>query len=454
MGCSMLGVFLALAVAIGPEAASPEDSALVSRLGSTRYVERESAEAALIGRGRAALPALRAATGHRDLEVRVRVGAILRQVERSLVLQPTPILLDFRDAPLADVLRRVDERSDLHLAVAARDSAWSGRKVTLEDPAPLPFWSAIDRLREAGRLSYTLVAPPEPGQRDGSFVFQDEPALLPEFVSDSGPFRSQLASIAYQSEMSLSRPRPAAAGSDNASSGGGAGAARPNRQMYLQLLVAAEPRLAITQDGPVRLLEAVDERGQSLVPTETSTMLSRSSGYFGMNPTPQVRLRVDLSRPEEPGRRIARIRGSVPVMVSARMPEPLVVPLAEPLGRVHRNADATLVVRAIRAARGDQPAAVELTLRGDPGQEPPDDERADHAFAKTDVPRQQLEVLDARGNPLAWFPSATQYSSDETRLTLTVPAQGAPGLPATIRYHGIVRIPTEVAFEFRDVPMP
>ncbi len=444
----MLGVFLACAVLLGSDATPAEDSALVARLGSPRFAERESAEAALLGRGRSALQALRAAADHRDVEVRVRVAALLRQVERSLVLQATPVRLDFRDVPLGEVLRRVHERSDLNFAVASQDDpSWSGRRVTLEGPTPLPFWAAVDRLCEAGRLRFQPGSPPIPGQRDDAFVLQDEPAAGVDFVSDSGPFRAQLASIAYQSEVLLGRPRPIPAGPS--------GDGRPERQMYCQLVVAAEPRLAITQDGPVRLLEAVDERGQSLIPSGVSATLSHSSAYFGMNPTPLVRLRVDLARPDEPGRRIARFRGVVPMMVSARKPAPLVVPLSAPAGRVHRNEDVALVVREVRLARGDQPAAIELALSPSQDQAPTrDDDQPDQIPSSTDVPQQQIEVLDARGNSLAWFPSATRYSGRETRLTLTVPSQGSPALPATIRYHGITRVSTEVGFEFRDVPMP
>ena len=454
----MLGVFFALAVMIGPETRLIEDSALVARLGSPRYAERESAEAALTGRGRAALPALRAAASHRDLEVRTRVAAILQHLENSLVLQATPILLDFRGRPLTDVLRQINERSGLNLQVASReDPSCSSRRVTLEASSPLPFWEAVDRICEAGRLRTTLGSSPDPGHQDDAFVFQDEAAASPGVVSDCGPFRVQLTNIAYQSEISLNRPRPVLALSGGPATPAVDPAAEfsANRQMYLQLLMAAEPRLAITQDGPVRLDEAVDDRGHSLIPPRVTASLSHSSGYFGMNPTPSVRLRVDLARPDDAGRRIVRLKGVIPLMVATRKPGPLVVSLSIPTGRVHRNEDVALVVREVRDPRGDQPAVIELILDAAQGPSRPtlDDDR-DLIPSRTDVPHQQLEVLDARGNSLAWFPSATTYAGNETRLTLTIPSSGSTAVPATIRYHGIIRASTEVAFEFRDVPMP
>ena len=37
-------------------------------------------------------------------------------------------------------------------------------------------------------------------------------------------------------------------------------------QFYAQVQVSAEPRLSLSQHGPLRIVEAVDDRGQSLLP--------------------------------------------------------------------------------------------------------------------------------------------------------------------------------------------
>ncbi len=425
------------------ELAEAGDAALVARLGSTRYADREAAEAALIGRGPAALPTLRASADHRDLEVRTRVATILRQVEQAALFGPTMVTLDDRDVPLGRAIDRINARAGLSVAVASPlDAPWVARRVSIESAAPVPFWSAIDRICEAGGLGQDLalaLADPRPGR----FLLHDGPGSPAGLISDSGPFRVQLASVAYQSELFLSRP------------GSSGVIPAPSRQMYLQLLVAAEPRLAITQDGPAVLREAIDDRAQSLIPASPTIVLSHSSGYFGMNATPLVRLRVDLARPDEAGKRIVRLRGAVPVAVSARKPLPLIVPLDAPAGRVHRNGDTELVVHEVRAARGDQPSAIELSIiaPGDPSATPADDQvKADPAKAGN-LP-QQLEILDARGEILPWFPATTAYAGNETRSTLILSSQSPTGVPATIRYHGIIRGTTEVAFEFRDIPMP
>ena len=90
----MLGVKVMLLMLLGqvPEGqAKPNE--LVSRLGANRYAEREAASVALEGVGRPALPALRAARGSRDPEVRNRATGLVQRIEGSLLTQPTRIRL-------------------------------------------------------------------------------------------------------------------------------------------------------------------------------------------------------------------------------------------------------------------------------------------------------------------------------------------------------------------------
>src|SRR5258708_28053691 len=89
----MLGATLALVVVVLGCAPDPTD--LVNQLGSPRYALRESAEGELARLGRAALPALRAAKDSKDPEIRTRVTALLARIENSLLLQSTPVSLDF-----------------------------------------------------------------------------------------------------------------------------------------------------------------------------------------------------------------------------------------------------------------------------------------------------------------------------------------------------------------------
>jgi hypothetical protein len=75
-----LGVWLWLALAAPPVADSPEAHRLVVVLGHDDYVVRERADAALRKLGIKALPAVRAARNHADVEIRYRARRILEEL--------------------------------------------------------------------------------------------------------------------------------------------------------------------------------------------------------------------------------------------------------------------------------------------------------------------------------------------------------------------------------------
>jgi len=451
----MLGAILGLVVVAGLPA-TLDPAALVGDLGSPRYLQREAAEAALARLGRNALPSLRAARDARDPEVRVRASAILARIEGTLLVQPTPIAFDFHAAPIGEVLRSINLQTGITLKLdPADDPAWADTRVTLRTAEPLPFWKGVDSLCEAGRLHYGFGVQPPSGRRESVFPLYSGFAPPPEPVWDSGPFRTQLASVHYQSEIQLSQARPS-----TVREGGGQPTDEPAiprsvaiRQFYLQFLLAAEPRLSITQNGSPRVIEAVDDRGKSLlIPAEQVTAL-HSSGYFGMNPSPLVRFRVDLAYPETAGRRIGRLRGVMPVIAATRKPDPLLVPVPQAIGKTFRSDDVELTVRDIRAATDDQGTTIELTLRSLGGAGAVGSE-VDPMAARLESPQQQLEILGADGEPLGWFPSGSLFDGEETRLTLSLMSRGEASKPAIIAYHGMTRLATEVPFEFRDVPIP
>ena len=455
----MLGATLALAVVVLGQPPSPDPTALVSRLGSLRYAQREAAGAELTKLGRAALPALLSAQHANDPEIRARVSAILDGLERSSLVEPTSIAFDFQDVPIAEAIKKINEQTGLSLTLSPEERpASSGRLLTFRSKGPLPFWKAIDGLCASGRLHYAPMGQSSLGQRDGTFALYEGLSPATEPVSDSGPFRVHLTSVHYQSEIHLAQPRPIVViRGDRPISPDDAPRDRtdPSKQFYLQLLVAAEPRLSITQNGPVKLNSAIDDRGRSLLIPANSGLFQHTAGYFGINPSQAVRLRVDLNYPQEPAHRIGVIKGTIPVIVATRKPNPIEVALASAWGKTFRNDEIELTVRDTRAARNNQPPTIELTIRplGNPIA-PLDAGEGEPLAYRAESPQNQIEILDAQGKVISWFPSGSFYTGEETRLTLTLLSRGVPPVPATLRYHGIIRAPSEVSFEFRDIPIP
>jgi hypothetical protein len=463
-------VVVALVVGQGPvegrKPAGPDE--LIVRLGSPRYAEREAAAAELEKVGRLALPALTAKREHRDLEVRSRVNALIARIEGSLLLEATPVVLDYDNVPVGEAVAAIARRSDIPIAVVP--GAAAARRVTIRSDRPEPFWSAVDRLADAADLGYSLGASSVSGGRDQPLMLSPAVARLPGPVSDHGPFRVNLMSLHTQRDVSF----VGRAGVQGPMIPGMAMATPPPNvttgpdglaileQFTVRLQAAAEPRLALQQVGPLKLTTAVDELGQSLVPpapppgpTNGSMMIHYNSASPGT-----LQLQAALRRPASPGRVIRLLRGAIPVTVVTRRAEPLVIPLDAAAGKTFRNDDATLVVHDLKPMNPNAgpatPYTLELSITARPTRtaatpEPPPG--FDTWMPRADLGTLQLEVLDASGRPINWFVSESRPDGEEHRVSLTTNGGGS-GPPATLRYFGTIRANAEIPFEFRDVPMP
>lgn len=466
-------VLIVLGLAATPQAASPRPEDLIARLGSPRYADREAAAAELERLGRLSLPALMAWREHRDLEVRSRVKALVAKIEGALLLEPTPVALDFDDRPLGEVVSSIARRSDLPVALGPNTPI--ARRITLRAERPVPFWTAIDRLADVADLGYALPTLSAPNARDRPLLLAPSTPRPPGLMSDHGPFRVNLMSLHYQRDLSFVGN---AAGMPNRMPGMMMGIVPPvppnmttspdgrliNEQFYVRLQAAAEPRLALRQVGVLKVASAVDDLGQSLVALPTPDAPNtggRMVVNYGMTTTGPLNFQVTLRRPESPGRIIRLLRGSIPASVSTRRPNPLSIPLDGAAGKSFRNEDAAVVIHDARPAApnagANGPVNIELSVIPEASRAataPPEPApELDPFLQRTDIGPLQIELIDASGRLVNWYLSTSQQNGDETRLTLTS-TPGPGGAPVALRYFGTVRANTEIPFEFRDVPMP
>ena len=399
-----------------------------------------------------------------DPEVRDRAAHVLARIEGALLVEPTLVRLDFDDVPLGDAVTAINRQGGLRLTLAPEVPAlWAHRRLTAHSNAPLPFWKAVDALCAAGELHYVFGGPSDLDSSEPGFALFDGAAPLAGRFDDRGPFRVQLVSLHAQSEVHLAgepgAPLGVARGGSMAPAAGDPGVAI--RQFYLQLLVGAEPRLTLAPGGPVRVLEAIDDRGRSLVAPSRGEIIERGAGYQGLGSSPLVHLRADLAYPEGPAGRLKKVKGVIPLVVSTRRPEPLSFGVADAAGRTFRQGGVALTVGEIRPAGGEQPSTIELTVRllrdastGGGGDDGDGDGGEDPDAVRSLITPDRLEVLDADGRTIPWFPSSTIHDGEVAHLVLTLIDHKGPAVPATIRYHDVIRGRTEVPFEFRDLPMP
>jgi hypothetical protein len=463
----MLGLNLALIILLG-QVPSDDPSALVARMGSPRYAEREASAGALERLGRRAILALRAARDDRDPEIRARAAALLGKIEGALLTQPTLLTLDAEDRPLSEVLKALSEQAGIRLGLFPENAPnWADRRVTLHEAAPVPFWEAIDRLCEAAHLQYNVGMPGFPGGREPTFPLLDGGPQAHGPTSDSGPFRVILMSLHYQRDVAFNRsivvagiprrgavppPPPNPARVVTPATDGPA----VHEQFYAQVQVAAEPRLSLSQNGPLRIVEAVDDRGQSLLPEPVDGHVAqRFSGYFGLTTGSALQLHAPLRRPEQPGRAIRKFRGFLPIMVATRKPDPLVVPLRGAAGKSFHGEDVDLTVLDVRVNPGTNQISIDVAVRSGagpaPGFNPSGANGPEVMIQRPDLHQQQIEIVDSQGRMLPWYHSS--FDAEGVRMTLTLHPRDQAH-PAELRYYGLARAATEIGFEFRDVPMP
>ena len=475
--CLTIAALLGLAAEPGPAA---DPSALVERLGSPRFAEREQAAAALQALGPDALAALRAGRQARDPEVRARAAALRDRIESEQMVRPTVVALDFRDRPLAEVARELGDRAHVRL-VLQPDNAnlWKDDRVTLEAPGPVTFWAAIDRLCAAAHLQHDPNNhwPQPAGPLPALNLTRGGPGGVP--ASSGGPFRVHLVGLNHSRFINFNNGNGLAPAPARLVPAGGArrrvveplpppqapaGVARADGvvtdNFTIQLQVMAEPRLLIGQGGQMHFAEALDSRGQSLLPPANGEGAGEGraayyNGTYNSGVAQSLQLNAQLRYPEPHGDRIKVIRGTIPLGIATRKPDPLVVTLEGAAGKSFRTDSATLILHELKPDPNGQGTLIDVTLRSHGGPSLGAGPRGEvRAFPPIHTPQTQLEVCDAQGRPLPFYARNTAGQPGDARLSLVLMGRNDAGPPAQLRYYDLVRAEAEAPFEFRDLPMP
>lgn len=438
----------------------PTPQALVDQLGAAKYADREAAASSLEQLGREALPALQAARDSRDMEIRTRAASLLQRIERSLLTQPTLVWLDFKDQSLADVVKTLSQRSGMKIALFPENlPRWKTEGISLNEPQPLPFWKAIDRLCTEASLQSDLELHGFANRTDPTLALTDRIARPIHPVCDYGPFRVDLVGLEYQRHVGFALATPPARGRMAPRPEPGKSTPPPPRavtsvQCLVQLQVSAEPRLGLTQTGPLQITEARDDEGNSLLEVgQAASVLNRNARYLGGTCSSVLHVRAPLNRPENPGRTIKVLGGVIPLSITARQPDPLVIPLATAAGKSFDSGDLHVVVHEVRSDPNNRQRQIELTVRDSRAEAlPTSNEGIAPTFGSRVDPQQlNIEVLDARGQALSWFQASVDMES--SRITLTM-AGLAGAEPKEIRYYRLIETTVNVPFTFADVPMP
>jgi hypothetical protein len=441
---------LLLAALMVAPADGHDPKALVAELGSADPAERDAAARGLEALGRDALPALEAAARADDPALRERATALWEAIQRDLMTRASSVRLDFRGQGVGGVLGELMKQTGLALRSDA--AAGSFAVQNRPGPAPVAFWEAVER------LGLTSVSHHNPGE--GRFLtleLRTRPAWTD--TTTSGPFRVALTGLHWHRDRSLvggpwvridrfgqriNVPRDDPGGETVAFFGG--------------LEVMVEPRMWFTQEAPARLTEATDDLDQSLVPEAADREAApRDGAHFASGAGRGVTqsLAAFRLRPTDRPGRVARLRGVVPLMLHVRRPAPaLVIPLADAAGRTFRGEGAEFEVVSVN----DSPTRTSVTMivRLDVAKAGlPDD--PDPQLVTTRLlflGAHQLELVDAEGNVLADSAGSGGGGGKTPAVYRWTISSSRIGGATHLRYYGMLRVPAEAAFDFRDVPLP
>ncbi len=388
--------------------------------------------------------------------------------ERPLT-DPAKIVLDFRDRTVSEVVQEIEKRSGETVKAygfAATkgevgksrfeppDLSWRARKVTLESSEPVPFWQAIDRLAKAGRVKYRIAHFGNTGALYTGVIFEGE-GSPPGLADSSGPFRVGMLGIRESHETTLvrrvsARSTPSRISMPNARL---ALAPRGGGSMYAELDVAAEPGLVCRRDGPLEVIEVVDEFGRDLRLPAQEEGAKAYQVFAGLGAEMAPLLRIPLKR-FEPGvksRTIKKLRGRIPVEIGRLQPKPAVtIPLGNSEGKTFQGGGVEFKVEKDETEPG---GLIKLAINGQLlGQEEPNRRGA----RVTSLMTYQISVVDAQGQAVS-FQSSSSGGDGDGALSFTYeydPKMAWSKPPAEFRYYDLDRVSWKIPFKFDEVPLP
>ncbi len=417
---------------------------LIGRLGSPDRVVREEAARTLEEQGVEALAALRAARETaKGPEVRERVADLIDRILARSLDRPTMVVLDIDDRPLGEAVAALATHSGF--AISVDDPALASRRVTARALGPLPFWEALDRLGHAGHVRH------DPGYRPDANGIDPRASTIHLIVGDppapavySGPLRINLFATHRHRDVNFQAATGIADGPQRSAT------------VTVEIQAFAEPGRFINPNGLPRL-EAVDEQGRALA-------LQPNGGGEQPNPSEHSWLmparisllhwHIPVGLPDRPVRPSLKLRGVLPVVVSSRKSDPLVIPLVDGAGKTFRQGASIVRIENVSTTDANT-TTVNFFLSEDVG--PTDGSRVSAGPEKDyvgDYLRNRIDFEDAEGHPLSWLllgdnpaPTANGELSVQTYV-----AGNAP--PARLRVYRLHRLATEVPFELGDVPSP
>ena len=409
----------------------------IAQLASDDWKARQQASDRLVALGEAALPRLIAlADGTPDDEVRTRARAAIGQIEDDRLVGTTLVTLKLANAPateaVAELARQargplVTDPPDLLKKIPRRVSLTAERR---------PFWQVMQSLSAQAELEVTGVT--RQNREIGlGFTHGNGTEWMDRPIALAGPLLVRADRLSRVGSVALKPPR------------------NTSEEFALSLTVFAEPKLKVLDySASLRVEEAVDEKGNSLVPPGDPDGVAANVDVFGSHAeghTSRWEVGATLHHPKGMGARIARLRAATTLVVATRS-----ATLELPLAGGARNVTRTVGPLRVTAKSVDAGRA-ELSVHRDGRTD------AEWYAVRMQLSAARAHLVDDTGRIVAreqrggGAAGGGDDSDDDQRLDVRLRFAREAAASEATRF--VWEVPTEarelvVPFEFRDLPIP
>ena len=191
--------------------------------------------------------------------------------------------------------------------------------------------------------------------------------------------------------------------------------------------------MLITQVGNAVIAEAVDDRGQSLLPGPAP--YTDHSGVGQGTPQACVTFSLNLKHPERAGKVIKRLRLTIPVEVETLEPGRIEIRLADAMGKAVRHGRTTIEVISVGFdSQGHQRVKLKIARREEVPDRPAIDRHGNMALAAAkpsppEVSPNVIQVLDQQGRQFPWLLGGPAAIGPEVTVELMMWPEGGIAIP-------------------------
>lgn len=434
---ALLVGFVSLLPAQGPDA-SKSIAQLIEQLGDKDFKVREAAAKAIETLGPDALPALRKAKDHPDLEVRRRINEWIPKFELEALAAPKRVNLDLKNETLEKIVAELARQTGYKLELADK-GAPAQKRLSLR-LVKATFWEALDRVCKEGGMELL------PGHGSPDKIMLGFGGMASPYRAYQGAFRIRATGFHY----SLSRQIQFARFPFNV-----AGKSQTENFQF-NFDVAAEPRLTVLYLGDPSLTEALDDQKRSLLPKKQADDGRFAHARFmhsrAMRPAffmgHELFASMNMLAPTKGARTVKVLRGTIPVYLEkGKTRTVLVENIAKAKGKKHKSPELTVEIDQFKQLAGNQ-YRVSFTFTRDKQEGKDGGGGGDGTFG----------LEDEKGNRYEAHGSSMSGDGRKTEAQISFGPRfnnaGPLGPPIRLVYTRSIPQEYNVSLEFKDLPLP